>query len=126
MQEVTVHEAKTHLSRLLKQVETGESILIKRGDIPVARLVPVEKHALCDIPSKRGCSHLGVPRGLVPWTSVAFLSGEPESASPTLRRDSLPGGAAEAIGRHRIRSGSPSDARLRRLPPGAVADGRRL
>jgi prevent-host-death family protein len=42
VEEVTVHEAKTHLSRLLKRVEAGESLLIKRGGTPVARLVPVE------------------------------------------------------------------------------------
>lgn len=42
VEEVTIHEAKTHLSRLLKRVEAGESLLIKRGDVPVARLVPVE------------------------------------------------------------------------------------
>jgi len=41
MSAVTVHEAKTHLSRLLRRVETGEEITICRGDQPVARLVPV-------------------------------------------------------------------------------------
>lgn len=39
MIEVGVHEAKTHLSRLLRQVESGDEVLIKRGDEPVARLV---------------------------------------------------------------------------------------
>ena len=42
MSAVTVHEAKTHLSRLLRRVETGEEIVICRGDEPVARLVPVK------------------------------------------------------------------------------------
>lgn len=38
----SVHEAKTHLSRLLQRVESsGESIVITRGGKPVARLVPV-------------------------------------------------------------------------------------
>lgn len=36
---VTVHEAKTHLSRLLRAVEAGEEIIIARGDTPVARLI---------------------------------------------------------------------------------------
>lgn len=40
--EVTVHEAKTHLSRLLARVEAGEEIIIRRGRCPVARLVRVE------------------------------------------------------------------------------------
>ena len=38
---VTVHAAKTHLSKLLAAVEAGEEVIIQRGRIPVARLVPV-------------------------------------------------------------------------------------
>ena len=36
---VNVHEAKTHLSRLLAQVEAGEEVVIARNGKPVARLV---------------------------------------------------------------------------------------
>jgi antitoxin (DNA-binding transcriptional repressor) of toxin-antitoxin stability system len=36
---VNVHEAKTHLSRLLEQVEAGERIIIARAGKPVADLV---------------------------------------------------------------------------------------
>jgi prevent-host-death family protein len=36
---VNVHEAKTHLSRLLERVEQGEEIVIARNNRPVARLV---------------------------------------------------------------------------------------
>ena len=36
---VNVHEAKTNLSRLLKQVEAGEEVVIARNGKPVARLV---------------------------------------------------------------------------------------
>jgi prevent-host-death family protein len=39
--QVNIHEAKTHLSRLVERVEAGEEILIARGGRPVARLVPV-------------------------------------------------------------------------------------
>ncbi len=39
MDEVTVHEAKTHLSKLLRRVALGEEILICRGGEPIARLV---------------------------------------------------------------------------------------
>jgi prevent-host-death family protein len=42
---VNVHEAKTHLSRLLERVERGEEIVIARSGKPVARLVPVEPRA---------------------------------------------------------------------------------
>lgn len=41
---VGVHEAKTHLSRLLERVETGEEIEIARRGTVVARLVPA-RHA---------------------------------------------------------------------------------
>lgn len=37
---MTVHQAKTHLSKLLQRVEAGEEIVIARGTRPVARLVP--------------------------------------------------------------------------------------
>jgi prevent-host-death family protein len=40
--EVNVHEAKTHLSRLLRRVAAGEDITIARAGVPVARLVAVE------------------------------------------------------------------------------------
>ena len=40
---VNVHQAKTHLSRLLTQVEKGEEIVIARNGKPVARLEPVRK-----------------------------------------------------------------------------------
>jgi prevent-host-death family protein len=38
---VTVHEAKTNLSRLLERAARGEDIVIARGTKPVARLVPI-------------------------------------------------------------------------------------
>jgi prevent-host-death family protein len=41
MKTVNVHEAKTHLSRLLKRVAAGEDVVIAKAGRPVARLVPV-------------------------------------------------------------------------------------
>ncbi len=38
---MNIHEAKTHLSRLLRQVAAGEEVVIARAGKPVARLVPV-------------------------------------------------------------------------------------
>jgi len=40
---VNVHEAKTHLSRLLDRVSQGEEIIIAKAGKPTARLVPVEE-----------------------------------------------------------------------------------
>ena len=37
---VNIHEAKTHLSRLVERVAAGEEIVIGRAGRPVARLVP--------------------------------------------------------------------------------------
>lgn len=37
--QVTIHEAKTHLSRLIAAVERGEEVVIARRDKPVVRLV---------------------------------------------------------------------------------------
>lgn len=37
---VTIHQAKTHLSRLLQQVEKGEEVVVCRGKLPVAKIIP--------------------------------------------------------------------------------------
>ena len=42
-EKVNVHEAKTHLSRLLARVEKGEEIVISKGGKPVARLIPIDE-----------------------------------------------------------------------------------
>ena len=39
---VNIHEAKTHLSRLLKRVVAGEEIVIAKSGHPIARLLPYE------------------------------------------------------------------------------------
>jgi len=57
MSTVNVHEAKTHLSRLLNRVAAGEDIIIARAGKPVARLIPIEQK-----PEKR---ILGRDRGAV-------------------------------------------------------------
>ncbi len=42
MDTVNVHDAKTHLSRLLERVRRGERIVIAKAGIPVAVLGPIE------------------------------------------------------------------------------------
>ena len=56
MATVNVHEAKTNLSRLLKQVEAGEEVIIARNGKPIARLTPVRK---------RGKRQFGSMKGLI-------------------------------------------------------------
>ena len=43
MHQVSVQEAKTHLSRLLRRAVAGEDVVITRSGRPVVRLVPVEE-----------------------------------------------------------------------------------
>ena len=65
---VNVHEAKTHLSRLLVDVENGEEITIARAGRPVARLVPAGP------PAKR---ELGLERGQI-WIAPDFDDPMPD------------------------------------------------
>ena len=55
MQTINIHEAKTHLSRLLEQVAEGEEIIIARAGKAIARLVPLDAQ-----PKKR---QLGLLKG---------------------------------------------------------------
>jgi len=66
--EVKVHEAKTHLSRLLQRVEAGEEITIARGGTPIARLVPMAAHRK---------QLQGMDQGRV-WISEDFDAPDPE------------------------------------------------
>lgn len=42
MATVTIHHAKTNLSKLIARAEAGEEVIIARGGKPVVRLAPVE------------------------------------------------------------------------------------
>lgn len=57
MTEVNVHEAKTHLSRLLERAERGEEIVICKAGKPMAKLVPLVQ---------KGGIRLGTLKGM--WT----------------------------------------------------------
>ncbi len=62
MTTVNIHEAKTHLSRLLEAVERGEQVTIARSGKPIADLVP---HARADIV-------FGSGRGLIVYDDQTF------------------------------------------------------
>ena len=47
-----MHEAKTHLSKLLVRAAAGEEVLISRAGKPVARLVPVARARARRIPDR--------------------------------------------------------------------------
>ncbi len=42
MEVVNIHQAKTHLSRLLTLVETGEEVVIARAGKPIAKLLRID------------------------------------------------------------------------------------
>ena len=48
----TVHEAKTNLSRLLQEACAGKEVVIARGKMPVARLVPVSNARKKRVPGR--------------------------------------------------------------------------
>jgi len=63
MRLVNVHEAKTHLSRLLEEVAAGGEIVIARAGKPVAKLVSI------DAPGKR---KLGILKGKIKINEDTF------------------------------------------------------
>jgi prevent-host-death family protein len=45
-----IHEAKTHFSKLLRRVMSGEEIVIARAGKPIARIVPIESGGSSRVP----------------------------------------------------------------------------
>ena len=67
---VNVHEAKTHLSKLLARVAKGEEVVIARAGRPVARLVAVTT-------ARRMDELLGIDKGRL-WIAPDFTAPLPE------------------------------------------------
>lgn len=64
MPTITIHKAKTNLSRLIKKACEGEDIVIARGSEPVVRLVPIA--------DTRGDRKPGAWKGKISYTPDAF------------------------------------------------------
>jgi prevent-host-death family protein len=45
MRSINIHEAKTHLSRLVDEVSAGEEIVIAKAGKPLARLIPFQRRS---------------------------------------------------------------------------------
>ena len=60
----TVHQAKTNLSRLIKEAESGKEVIITRGKEPVAKLVPVAERKTKRVPDRL--------KDLISWKPDAF------------------------------------------------------
>ena len=71
-----IHEAKTHLSRLIERVQRGEEIIIGKAERPVAKLVPFRANLK---PRKPGGS----------WQGKVWMAGDfdelPESLAAEFR-----------------------------------------
>lgn len=46
----TIHQAKTHLSRLVKEAEAGKEVVLMRGKKPVAKISAIETPATSEVP----------------------------------------------------------------------------
>ena len=78
MRVVNVHEAKTHLSRLIEAAAAGEEIIIARAGKPVARLAPLKPRAEPRQP--------GVLAGRI-WIAEDFDDPLPEAIAAAFRGD---------------------------------------
>ena len=65
MKQVSLYEAKTHLSKLVDEAEAGEEIVIAKNGKPKARLAPI-----AEVPAKKEPRKLG--RLAVPGAEVDF------------------------------------------------------
>ncbi len=73
---VNIHEAKTHLSRLVERVEGGEEVVIARAGRPVARLVPFRVRTAPRTPGLwRGRIRLADDFDATPETLIADFEG---------------------------------------------------
>lgn len=72
MKPVTIHAAKTHLSRLIAKACAGEEVVIARGKTPLVRLVPMTRSK--EIPHGR---IFGAAKGLA-HLDDAFFDPLPE------------------------------------------------
>jgi prevent-host-death family protein len=67
----TVHQAKTHFSRLLKEAEAGQEVVVMRGKKPVAKIVAIDQPnqpKTEDLPFRL----IGAYRGRISWDEDAF------------------------------------------------------
>lgn len=71
MSTVTVHEAKTNLSELLRRVEAGEEIVIARGSKPVAVLKGYDRNEI----ARRRAAAFGSMAGQFPPTPDEVFFG---------------------------------------------------
>jgi len=72
---VNIHDAKTHLSRLVERAEAGEEITIARAGRPVARLVPLRAARPRMLGALRGRIRLAPDFDALDETVIALFEG---------------------------------------------------
>lgn len=65
---VNIHEAKTHLSRLLEQVAQGERVVISKAGQPIADLVPHQRTQV----------RIGGLKGQIVYDDASFDEPDPD------------------------------------------------
>jgi prevent-host-death family protein len=74
---VNIHEAKTHLSRLLEQVAAGERVVISKAGTPIADLVPHQAATVAFGGLKGEVTYSDAAFGLDPDIQQMFYGPDP-------------------------------------------------
>lgn len=70
MTQVTIHEAKTHLSKLIQKALVGEEIIIAKGQKPLVKLVA--------LPEAQKQRRIGGAKGVILYMADDFDAPLPE------------------------------------------------
>ena len=90
MKSVNMHEAKTHLSKLVEAAARGESFVIAKAGKPMVKVVPLE-------PAEPAKSRFGFLKGVYPPPPedfdamfqdeiIAMFEGEPDGEDASVER----------------------------------------
>ncbi len=86
---VTVSEFRARLAEMIGRAERGEEVLIARGQMPVAKLVPLGS------PRKR---RLGVLKDLMSEEAIEALTAALDEPLPSHEQAALEGGLTDSLG----------------------------
>ena len=86
---VTVSEFRARLAEMIGRAERGEEVLIARGQMPVAKLVPLGS------PRKR---RLGVLKDMMSEEAVEALTAALDEPLPPHEQAALEGGLTDSLG----------------------------
>ncbi len=93
---VNIHEAKTHLSRLLEQVAAGERVVISKAGTPIADLVPHQAASVTFGGLKGEVAYSDQAFGLDPDIQQMFYGPEPRQPDESSESGDLNGPDGDA------------------------------